>query len=80
MLHNFIREVRQYTEINSLNYIHVHQFFLQTKDKSPKTPAPLQTHDKLALSTVSPVKDLSTRTFDGLQQLPQSLMLFFLCL
>lgn len=74
MLHNFIREVRHYTEINSLNYIHVYLCFLQIKDESPKTPAPLQTQDKQMLSTVSPVKDLSTRTFDGVQQLPQSLM------
>jgi len=78
MLHNFIREVRNYTEINSLNYIQVHLCFLQMKAESPTMPAPVQTPDKQALSTVSPVKDLSTRTFDGLQQLPQSLIHLYL--
>lgn len=53
MLHNFIREVRHYTEINSLNYIHMHLSFLQIKDESPKTPAPFQTQDKQALSSIT---------------------------
>lgn len=53
MLHNFFRKVKHYTEINTLDCIHVHHFFLQIKDKSPKMPAPLQTQDKLALSSVT---------------------------